>query len=85
MSLSSILYQSARNRFNRPVISRPVTTQIVAEPFQKALFTGYNPKTDMQIFRNNRGENVEAVNNNQGRVFQSHQVSSIIYQGNVVG
>lgn len=87
MSVSSILYQSARNRFNSPIISKSIVAQSVisVDNSQKVIFKGYNPDTDKQVFENKMGENVEAINNNQGKIFQSNQTNSIVYQGNVVG
>ncbi|MFM6402694.1 MAG: hypothetical protein ACKPFF_38975 [Planktothrix sp.] len=85
MSLSSIRYRSALNRFNSKKISNPVNNDNKSSDTQKTFYKGYNPETDKIIIENIKGENIEVVNNIQGRTSQSIDSLNIIHQGHVVG
>lgn len=85
MGLSSIRYQSAKNRFN----SKPLTTgltvpSVISSGMKTVSFEGFNPKTGLQKFKNNSGQTVEAENNNQHTGSKFNQ-KYIIYQNNIVG
>lgn len=84
MSLSSIRYKSALNRFNSNKISKPVRNDKSSDT-QKTFYKGYNPDTDKMIVQNIKGENMEALNNIQGRTSQIIDSLKIIHQGYVVG
>lgn len=86
MSVSSIRYQSAKNRFNSKPLSTGLTvpSASTANSTKSVSYEGFNPDTGLQKFKTKSGDVIEADNNNQHTASKLNQ-KFMIYQNNVVG
>ena len=86
MSLSSLRYNAAKQRFNNQ--NNRIFKSIASPPSvnQKVTYSGYNPNTDKHIFAGSTGQDIEAeMGGGKGNVAQPTGGVGIIHQGFVVG
>lgn len=84
MSLSSLRYQAAKQRFNTKKISKSVSIKPASQENVTGTYDGFNPETGKQKFKTKSGDTVEAVNNNQHSAYATNQ-SVLISQNHVIG
>ncbi len=87
MSVSSIRYKAALNRYKNKPLSSSIAKPSMSGSGTGSMsvnFEGFNPDTGLQKFKNSSGDIIEAQNNNQHSAY-GYAKEVVVSQGHVVG